>query len=89
VVASTQVIHSDGVDFRLLDPLWLAIILFVAIPVLHVALLEGAAVRIRASRGPQVEVWTGPVSSILRAGLAVLFVIAVASLVGDVRDLTG
>lgn len=89
VVASTQVVHSDGVDFHLLDPLWLAVSLFVAVPVIHVALLELAAVRIRASRGVSAPAWTGIVSWIVRVGLAALFVVALISLAGDVRDLTG
>lgn len=87
-VAASQIVHADGVDFALLEPLVAPLVVFVAIPVLHVALLEVAAVRIRAARGGSLPVATGAVSWILRAGLAVVFVLAVASLVGDVRDLT-
>lgn len=83
-VAATQVVHADGVDFRLLGPLWLAVAGFVALPVLHVALVERGADRIRRSRGAparRIGGWTGRV---LRCLLAVWFVLAVASLVGDV-----
>lgn len=89
VVAATQVIHSDGVDFRILEPLALAVALFIAVPVLHVAMLDVVAVRIRARLGVPVPSLTGPIAWILRAGLVVLFVIAVVSLVTDVRDLSG
>ncbi len=88
VVAATQVVHSDGVDFTLLEPLALAVALFVAIPVLHVALLDVTVVRIRGARGGPVASATGVLSWALRAALVVIFVLAVASLVGDVRALT-
>ncbi len=39
VVVAAQVVHSDGVDFTLLEPTWLAIALFVAIPGGYAALL--------------------------------------------------
>jgi hypothetical protein len=39
VVAGAVIVHTDGVDFRLLDPAWLAIALFVAIPGAYAALL--------------------------------------------------
>jgi hypothetical protein len=32
VVVGTLLVHTDGVDFRILEPVWLAIALFVAIP---------------------------------------------------------
>jgi hypothetical protein len=44
LVGGAVVIHPDGVDFTLLDPLWLAVALFVALPALFgwcmVALVE-------------------------------------------------
>lgn len=89
VAAATQVIHSDGVDFRVLEPLWVAVALFIAVPVIHVALLDVAATRLRAVGAAPVAVATGTGAWVLRAGLLVLFVVAVASLAGDVRALTG
>lgn len=32
VVVGSQLVHTDGIDFRLLEPVWLAIALFVALP---------------------------------------------------------
>jgi hypothetical protein len=39
VVVGAAIVHTDGVDFRLLHPLWLAMGLFVAIPGIYAALL--------------------------------------------------
>jgi hypothetical protein len=39
VVMGALIVHTDGVDFRLLEPTWLAIGLFVAIPGVYAALL--------------------------------------------------
>lgn len=40
VVVGSQLVHSDGVDFRVLEPLWLAVGLFVLLPMVYVALLS-------------------------------------------------
>ncbi|MCX6395210.1 MAG: hypothetical protein NTV23_01845 [Propionibacteriales bacterium] len=88
-VAATQVVHADGVDFHLLEPLWLAVAVFVAIPVLHVAALDRAAVRVRVRRSVPVPAASGTLAWLLRLALAVLFAVAVASLVGDLRTVSG
>lgn len=48
VVVASQVVHSDGVDFTFLGPVWLAVGLFVLIPVVHVAVLDRFGRRVRA-----------------------------------------
>jgi hypothetical protein len=40
-----MIVHTDGIDFRLLEPTWLAIGLFVAIPGVYAALLTLLAER--------------------------------------------
>ena len=40
VVIGAFVVHPDGVDFRILEPLWLCVVLFVALPAVYVALLH-------------------------------------------------
>jgi hypothetical protein len=45
VVVGAMIVHTDGVDFRLLKPTWLAIGLFVAIPGIYAALLTLLAER--------------------------------------------
>jgi hypothetical protein len=49
-VAATQLVHADGVDFRVLDPYWFAVALFVLLPMAHVAVLDRVVRRIRAAR---------------------------------------
>jgi hypothetical protein len=45
VVVGAMLVHTDGVDFQLLEPVWLAIGLFVAIPGVYAALLTLLAER--------------------------------------------
>jgi hypothetical protein len=45
VVVGAEIVHSGGVDFVLLEPVWLAIGLFLAIPALYAALLTLVAER--------------------------------------------
>ncbi|MCW2766338.1 MAG: hypothetical protein JWO11_2297 [Nocardioides sp.] len=40
VVLGSQLVHTDGVDFTLLQPAWLAIAVFVALPGVYAALLS-------------------------------------------------
>lgn len=87
-VAATQLVHADGVDFRLLGPLPLAVGMFVAIPMVQVGLLDVWARRIRRARGGKTPQVGGLLAWLLRGLLAVWFVLAVASLVGDVQALT-
>lgn len=51
VVIGAIVVHTDGVDFNLLEPVWLAAVLFVGVPGAYCALLHLLAVRVlRADR---------------------------------------
>ncbi len=43
VVVGAAIVHTEGVDFQLLEPAWLAISLFVAIPAAYAALLTVVA----------------------------------------------
>ena len=45
VVVGAAIVHTEGVDFQLLEPAWLAIGLFVAIPAAYAALLTVVAER--------------------------------------------
>ncbi len=55
VVVGSIVIHADGIDFTLLKPTWLAIVLFIALPALFGAAVGVAVDRIAGRRhgGPQ------------------------------------
>ncbi len=55
VTVGALAVH-DGIDFRLLDPAGLAVAIFVALPVLYVALLHVASERLLAGGGAPVGV---------------------------------
>jgi hypothetical protein len=50
VVVGSMLVHADGIDFRLLKPLWLAVGLFVALPALF-----GVAMAAAVDRAVDVE----------------------------------
>jgi hypothetical protein len=89
VVVASMVVNPDGVDFTLLGPLWLAVGLFVAVPAVYGPLMHVAMLRVGgvppgaelATRAPTVA-WT------LRAFFVALTVLALVSLLGDVRTLS-
>lgn len=122
VVVGAVVVHTTGVDFVLLDPVWLAMSLFVLLPATYAALLSVVAERLlRRWPEPPLPVlvlgllaWAPLLPGLLllvagwallqttvgarvraapsaawlaRSLLAVLFVVAVADLVGDYRTL--
>lgn len=53
VVVSSQLVHTDGVDFVVLDPYLLPIALFVGVPVLHVLALDLLVDRAAAAGRPR------------------------------------
>jgi hypothetical protein len=58
VVVASNIIHSDGVDFVVLDrPTAAAVGLFLALPVLHVLALDLAVERVRRSRALTAPGW--------------------------------
>jgi hypothetical protein len=75
VVVGSQVVHTDGVDFTL-DPLVLAVGLFVLIPAVYAALLTVLAERWLAPDGPFAT------SPLWLAGLPLLLWLPVAPLLG-------
>ena len=50
VVVGAIIVHTTGVDFRLLEPLWLTIGLFVLLPAAYVVMLSVVAERLLAHR---------------------------------------
>ncbi len=129
IVVAAPIVHADGVDFVLLDPVWLAVGLFVLVPTVYVALLTVLAERLLARDDAPGWLWRGgvlvwfvvfpllPLLALLLAGfaarfglrrddagarllaspvgpwlargvLAVVFVLALGNIAGDVRTLT-
>jgi hypothetical protein len=79
------IVHPDGVDFTLLEPLWLAVALFVAIPALYGVLLA-LVVEERAPTPPGWGRWE-VLRWVLRAGAASVVVAAFLDLASDVAAL--
>jgi len=52
-VVGSMLVHADGIDFRLLKPLWLAIGLFVALPALF-----AVAIGVAVDRMSSADSWT-------------------------------
>ena len=89
VVVGDMLVHVDGVDFLVLDPVWLAIALFVLIPGLYAVTLSLLAERWLGPRRPLPGGRAGAtVGWVARAALAVLFVASLVSLVDKTRVLT-
>ncbi|HET7682794.1 MAG TPA: hypothetical protein VFK34_03905 [Marmoricola sp.] len=57
VVVGAMLVHTDGVDFTFLDPAWLAVGMFVLIPVVHVALLDVVGRRIKSGELMRHRLW--------------------------------
>jgi hypothetical protein len=57
VVIGSMLVNADGVDFTLLDPLWLAVLLFILIPTVYVVLL-----RLLAERALAGKSWPRPLT---------------------------
>ncbi len=91
-VAASQLVHSDGVDFHVLDPYWFAVLLFTLFPIAYVAVVDRTVRWIRRRGGTSAPVAPPVVGWVLRGLLAVLFVLAAVSLASDVsalHDLNG
>jgi hypothetical protein len=87
VVGGALVVHPDGIDFRLLEPLWLAVALFVALPAAYGVAMSHLVERLlrRADRSsgrlwflgliPLVLLALSPPGSLLLLGLGVAWAI--------------
>ena len=51
VVVAAMIVSPHGVDFRVLEPVWLAVALFVAVPAAYVAMLSSISERLLAGSG--------------------------------------
>ena len=84
MVVGPLLVHSDGVDFTLLQPWWLAVGMTLAVPFVYTLLLAALTDRWLGqapsvwTRLPQVVPW------VARAGLTALAVLALVSLVSTI-----
>jgi hypothetical protein len=83
VVVGSRLVHVEGVDFSL-DPVWLAIALFVAIPLAYAALLTVIAERWLAPEGRfmTARIWLAVSPLVLWAPIAPVLGVLLLGLVG-------
>jgi hypothetical protein len=88
VVAASLVVHPGGVDFTVLQPLWLTVGLFVAVPATYGPLMHAAMLRFGGAPAGAGLVQRAPAAAwVLRAAFSALAVSSLVALVGDVRAL--
>jgi hypothetical protein len=75
VVVGAVIVHTDGVDFVLLEPVWLAVGLFIALPSIFCGLVHLWCQRALADGGVQAR-W------LLVCGLVLSVIVAIPMLVG-------
>jgi hypothetical protein len=87
IVVGSMLVHSDGVDFTLLEPAWLAVALTLAVPFLYTLLLAWLVDRWLEDRPgawaalPSGLAWTA------RVVLTVLVVLALSDLLSTVEEI--
>lgn len=80
-VVGSMLVHADGIDFRLLQPVWLAVGLFVALPALFGVAIAFAVDRVSAKvAAPGWRRWVVPIVLMVCFPPAV-FVVGVAAIV--------
>ena len=94
LLAGATIVHTDGVDFRFLDPLWLSVGSFVVLPALWAATLVGLTERAlhSARLGPIPAIDERPLGRIgtlfAWTVIATMSIIGLVDLISDYRDLT-
>ena len=87
LVVGSMLVHSDGVDFTLLQPVELGVVMTLAVPFLYTLLVAALADR---WLGDAPSVWSKlptPVPWVARSALAVLAVLAFVGLVSTIDDI--
>lgn len=88
VVAASLVVHPGGVDFTVLQPLWLTVGLFVLVPAAYGPLVHATMLRVAGTPAGAGLAARAPAAAwVLRAAFAALAVVSLVALVGDVRAL--
>ncbi|MGI9607609.1 MAG: hypothetical protein ACR2P0_15885 [Acidimicrobiales bacterium] len=93
--AGATLVHTDGVDFRLLEPLWLTVGLFVFLPAAWAATVVLVADRIvhhdrlAPNLGPAIDSRPAGLAGhlVVWAGMVALTILGIVDLVNDVRVL--
>jgi hypothetical protein len=87
IVVGSLLVHSEGVDFTLLEPLWLAVALTLSVPFLYTLMLAALADR---WLGDEPGLWQALPAAIpwfARAAFTALIVVSLIGLVSTVDDI--
>jgi hypothetical protein len=85
VAVGSMLVHSDGIDFRVLDPQWLAVTLTLAVPFLFTVVVAALGDR---WLGPDAVIrWPNALAWTLRAACVVVLGVFLADLVDTLREL--
>jgi hypothetical protein len=84
LVIGSMLVHSEGVDFTLLQPWWLAVGMTLAVPFLYTLMLTALADRWLGDRPSAWSRLPGLVPWVARAALTALAVVAIVNLVSTV-----
>jgi len=89
VLVATRIepLRSDNVDFRLLEPAWLAVVGFGAVTVFHGMVVAAVAGRLSPDWSPRVFSSPGRALTVGRIALAVLVLVALPGAVGAIADI--
>jgi len=87
LVVGSILVHSDGVDFTLLKPLWLAVALTLAVPFVYTLVLAGIADRWLGDESAVWGVIPVGVTWTVRIALTVLAAVALIDLVSTIDTL--
>ena len=85
IVAGSQMVHAEGVDFNLLEPAWLAVVLTLSVPTAAAFIVSALGDR---WIGSETTVWQhlpAAIPWVVRAGFVALVLVALNHLVGQVR----
>jgi hypothetical protein len=85
IAVGALLVHSDGVDFRELEPQWLAVALTLAVPFVFTVTLVAVADR-WIGVGPIIR-WPVPLAWALRGGCVVLLAFFLVDLMGTIGEL--
>jgi hypothetical protein len=82
LVLGAMMLHSDGIDFNRLQPVWLAVVLTLSVPLLYAVGVSWLGDRWLGNGPTFWQRVPTPVPWIARAGLAALAVVAAVTLAG-------
>jgi len=87
IVVGSMLVHSDGVDFTLLQPLWLAVAMTLAVPFLYTLLVAFLADRWLGDKPGVWQAMPAVAPWLARAAFTALIVVSLVGLVSTIDDI--